>query len=99
MRKRKAKKGYVYLLINDDNMYKYGCTKMKPEERAKRINYTNKQLGEFKLINFFKSCDIYDSERKLKWSLWANHMALSEFFYGDSDLINHIFNTEKSKHE
>jgi len=97
--KRLSKKGYIYLLVNKDGLYKYGCTRRTPAGRTKRINYENTKYSEFNLIDSYKSNDIFKSECDLKWSLWASHMALSEYFTGDYGLILHIFNAEKLKHE
>ncbi len=91
--KRKAKKGLVYLLRNNEGIYKYGCsTNLK--ERIRKIGYSNPFNTKFKLVKSVASKDIYKSENLFKWFLCSNQSAsLSEYFktyLSESDLIQKL---------
>jgi hypothetical protein len=66
----KRKKGFIYLLQSNLNIYKYGCTTLTPQKRCCRINCDNKSRGIFKILDFYKSNDIFRDEFLLKWSYW-----------------------------
>ena len=97
MSKRVKKNGYVYLLSSDNGFFKFGCTTKTPEIRCNRINISHKKYGIFKVINKFKSSDIFYSEKLLKWRFWTSHICASEFIHSshDASLIKEIFNQEK----
>lgn len=85
--KRKAKRGYVYLLqcTIDNTAYKYGCTTLTPLIRCKKINSDNKKFN-FKVIASFKSFDIFKDETCIKWNMLPQGIgAFSEFFYSWGD--------------
>ena len=102
MSRRKAKKGYVYLLksieCNDgfnDEVYKYGCTTLTPDKRCKAINA---QYKEYKFISIacFKSFDIYRDEGRVRQYIVSSGIGmLSEIFSdiddrGEEGLITHF---------
>lgn len=68
MRKRKAKKGFVYLLKsnNVEHLYKYGCTTLTPEKRCKKINSGKEGIHDFEVIASVVSKDIFNDEIKVK---------------------------------
>ena len=83
-KKRKPKKGFVYLLQNNEGVYKYGCSK-NPRERVKNINYTCNDFDRsFNIIASFESMDMYESECLFKWFIWGLHQ-VGEYFILDEN--------------
>jgi hypothetical protein len=77
----KKKKGFIYLLKSDKNIYKYGCTSVSIESRVKSAN--KKGHGEFSAIGQFSSNDIFKDECNLKWKFWDKCLAPEEFFISE----------------
>ena len=79
----KQKKGFIYLLKSDKNIYKYGCTSVSIEKRLDAAN--KKGHGKFSIIGEFSSNDIFKDERNLKWKFWDACLAPEEYFISDCD--------------
>lgn len=79
---RSKKKGFIYLLKSDKNIFKYGCTSVSIESRI--ISANSKGYGNFRLLAFFDSDDIFKDESRLKWSYWDRCLAPEEFFISEN---------------
>ncbi|CAB4187209.1 hypothetical protein UFOVP1155_4 [uncultured Caudovirales phage] len=65
MIKRKGKKGFVYILMNQEGtLFKYGAS-IDPQTRVRHINYDFKQ-NKFDIIHLMPSKDIFRLENKIK---------------------------------
>lgn len=74
--------GYVYIIKNNSNLYKIGCT-CNLNERTKRLNYMN---GGISIILIFKFDDYKYYENKFH-KLFKDKRQLGEWFnLSDNDL-------------
>lgn len=65
MKKRKARKGFVYILVNqDESLFKYGASSY-PDERVRHINYKFKN-NKFKIIHLMQSNDMFSMEHRIR---------------------------------
>jgi len=92
-KKRRAKKGYVYLLESvevyskdTETAYKYGCTSITPMYRCKVINQSQKDY-KFAPIACFKSDDIYADETKVAKGIIPYPFGLFSEIFVDADRL------------
>jgi hypothetical protein len=97
---RVPKKGFVYLLKSDQNVYKFGCTTQSPTIRCNSTNRRKLDFGYFQVVCFLPSSNIYCDEKLIKWRLWGINIPIDgEFFSGDNvnqSTILKLFKNDKS---